>query len=127
MRHFELRLGILLFLTAIVAIVQAGPTQLYNDPAFLDAEIRRIRAGKAGDPIQPPVVYKRIKDQLKRQQQEAAGPDSSSGSYEDGEGDDEDYYEDSDEIDVTCAPGKGWHWRVTRSQTLFFIIILFII
>jgi hypothetical protein len=121
MRHFELRLGILLLLTAIVAIVQAGPIQLYNDPEFLNAEIRRIQSG---DPIQPPLVYQRIKDQLKRQQQEAAGPpDSSSGSYEDGEGDDENYYEDSDEIEVTCARGKGWHWRVTHSQTLFFIII----
>jgi len=107
----RLHLGIIILVYGILVITvhsaPSGPTQLYNDPVFLDAEIRRIRAGKAGDPIQPPVVYKRVKDQSKNKQSD---PNSSGDDDDDDEEDTSEYY-DSEEIEVTCAPGKGWHWR----------------
>ncbi|XP_035705222.1 uncharacterized protein LOC110847098 [Folsomia candida] len=104
------RSRVILILISSLCIVSSRPLQLYNDPLFLDAEIRRIRAGKAGEPIKPPVIRGKTLMHLR------SSEESSAVESGDGEGGDDDEYEytSSEEIDVTCAPGKGWHHRGQR-------------
>jgi hypothetical protein len=92
---------------ALFCIVTCVPVQLYNDPLFLDSEIRRIRAGKAGEPINKPPVIKGGKQIMLH----LRNSEEYDGIEESGDGDDDEYHS-SEEVDVTCAPGKGWHFRL---------------
>lgn len=60
-----------------------------------------------GEPIKPPVIRGKTLMHLR------SSEESSAVESGDGEGGDDDEYEytSSEEIDVTCAPGKGWHHR----------------
>jgi len=102
-------LSLILLVSSLIILVESIPTQLYNDPVFLDAEIARIRAGKAG--VSAPVIKGRRDQADHLDTLVVAAPGDSIAETEEEDDEDSNY---SDEVEVTCATGKGWHYRGQR-------------
>lgn len=108
------------------------PTRRYRyDADFLDSEIQRIRSGRA-EHIEPNWTH--ISDKTKAnvgtelvdrnsnttppphqdgEDEEESSSSSGSSSESEEDYDINNYLGSSEEIDVTCAPHKGWHIRGT--------------
>lgn len=124
MARFKLAIIFLVFTASFVGVL-GKPTRRYRyDAEFLDSEIQRIRSGRA-EQIEPiwTVTKGTIKTKPEVEDPETKKEDdgntftNKSGGNEGDSGEDststsdDDYYGSSEEIDVTCAPDKGWHIR----------------
>ncbi|OXA49425.1 hypothetical protein Fcan01_16048 [Folsomia candida] len=78
----------------------------YSDPVFLDAEIKRVRGGNFNVSQVAPMEGGISDTKISKVPVDMEGSGQGSGE----EGDDS----TSEELDVTCAPGKGWHVRGQR-------------
>lgn len=86
-------------------------------PSFLSAEIERVRAGKAWNAKNhsPVAAKSTMREKLAKSYEDE--DDEEIAKVLPGSGDDDDF-DSEEELDVTCAPGKGWHERGQRCVPL---------
>lgn len=119
----KLTLLFLVFISLSLFVVPK-PTKRYRyDADFLDSEIQRIRSGRAEE-IEPvwtvtkssttkaPITIVAPTEEAESKGKDKDENENESGNDEEEQGSSsEDYYGSSEEIEITCASGKGWHMR----------------
>ncbi|CAL8095610.1 unnamed protein product [Orchesella dallaii] len=125
MGHTKIRILLFVLLSVFLSTF-SKPTRKYRyDADFLDSEIQRIRSGRA-EVLEP--VWTVTKSTRKPAHNDSAveietNTTSTNSSASASEEDTEEYsdseaYSSSEETDITCAPGKGWHIRGQRCVPL---------
>lgn len=117
----KLTLLFLVFISLSLFVVPK-PTKRYRyDADFLDSEIQRIRSGRAEE-IEPvwtvtkssttiaPIAIVAPTEEAESKEKDNNENESENDEEEQGSSS-EDYYGSSEEIEITCASGKGWHMR----------------